>query len=69
MGPINLCYVTRHFPCVPMSLFRRPWRHFLYSFYKISRRISTTFKVAMSQFVFFYPRGALEVIGNFIKVL
>ncbi len=32
MGPNNLCYVTRHFlffSCVPMSLFIRPWRHFL----------------------------------------
>ncbi len=32
MGPNNLCYVTRHFyffPYVAMSLFIRPWRHFL----------------------------------------
>ncbi len=31
-GSKNLCYVTRHFlffPYVPMSLFIRPWRHFL----------------------------------------
>ncbi len=32
MGPDNLCYVTRpflFFPYVSMSLFIRPWRHFL----------------------------------------
>ena len=32
MGPNNLCYVARHFlffPYVTMSLFIRPWRHFL----------------------------------------
>ncbi len=37
MGPNNLCYVTRHFllfPYVIMSLFIRPWRHFLQFLYK-----------------------------------
>ncbi len=32
MGPNNLCYVKHHFlffPYVTMSLFIRPWRHFL----------------------------------------
>ncbi len=32
MSPNNICYVARHFlffPYVPMSLFIRPWRHFL----------------------------------------
>ncbi len=63
MGPNNLCYVTRHFlffPYVAMSLFIRPCRHF-YSFYKRPRQISTTFKVAVSYFVF-YPCGALIVV-------
>ena len=62
MGPNNLCY-TSHvtFYFFPMSAC-----HFLqdldvtfYSFYKRPRRISTTFKVAVSRFVF-YPCRALE---------
>ncbi len=47
------------FPFVTMSPFIRPWCHFLqFFFYKRPCRISTTFKVPMSHFVF-YPCGAL----------
>ncbi len=63
MGPNNLCYVTRH-----LLFFPRSPCHFLldldvtfYSFYKRSRRISTTVKVAVSHFVF-YPCGAFVLI-------
>ncbi len=62
MGPNDLCYVTRHFLFFPMSPF-----HFLlyidvtfYSFYKNPRRTSTTFKVAVSHFVF-SPSRALQL--------
>ncbi len=61
MGPNNLRYVTRHFlffPYVAISLFIRPWRHFL-QFYKSPHRTSTNFKVAASHFVF-YPCRALK---------
>ena len=61
MGPNNLCDVTRHFlffVLCTMSLFIRQWRHFL-QFYKTRLTSdSTTFKVAVSHFVF-YPCGAL----------
>ncbi len=56
MGPNNLCYVTRHFLFFPMYLDVT-----FYSFYKSAVRISTTFKVAMSHFIF-YPCGALIIL-------
>ncbi len=62
MGPDNLCYVTRHFLFFPMSPchFLKDLDVTFYSFYKRPRRISTTFKVAVSHFVS-YPCGALCV--------
>ncbi len=62
MGPNYLCYVTHHFlffPYVPMSLFIRRSNVTFYSFYKRLTSDSTTFKVAVSHFVF-YPCGALR---------
>ena len=56
---INAMSQVTFFPYVAMSLFIRPWRHFL-QFYKGPRRTSTTFKVAVSHFVF-YPCRALHV--------
>ncbi len=63
MGPNNLCYVTRHFLFflyVAMSLFIRLHLTF-YSFWKSPCRTSTTFKVAVSHFVFYRPCTALEM--------
>ncbi len=64
MGPNNLCYVTRHFLFCPyvdnvaMSLFLKDLDVTFCSFYKSPRWTSTTFKVAVSHFVF-YPCRAL----------
>ncbi len=66
MGPNNLCYVTRHFlsfPYVPMSLFKTLMSLSTVFIKGHVRRISTTFTVAMSHFIF-YPRGTLIIRFN-----
>ena len=64
MGPDNLCYVTGHFFlfCLCHHVTSYKTLTSLSSFYKRPRRISTTFKVAVSHFVF-YPRGALKLMN------